>query len=52
MNKLITLSAAVAIALVAAGLAHANEEAPLARAEVVAERDAVRASGEMLALLG
>lgn len=52
MNKLITSSAAVAIALVAAGLARANEEAPLARAEVIAERDAARASGELLALVG
>jgi hypothetical protein len=52
MNKFTTLSAALAIALVAAGLAQASEEAPRARAEVLAEREAARTSGELVALIG
>lgn len=53
MNKLTILSAALATTLAGIGLAHADEEeTPRSRAEVIAELDAARTSGELEALLG
>lgn len=52
MNKLTILTAAAALSCTAIGLAHADEETPRSRAEVIAELDAARSSGEQQALLG
>lgn len=52
MSKLTILTAAVALSGSAIGLAHADEETPRTRAEVIAELDAARSSGEQHALLG
>jgi hypothetical protein len=51
MSKFTILSAAAAITLAGIGLAHADEEAPRSRAEVIAELDAARSSGELDALV-
>jgi hypothetical protein len=52
MSKLTALTAAVALTCAAIGLARADEETPRSRAEVIAELDAARSSGEQDALLG
>lgn len=52
MNKLTILTAAAALSCTAIGLAHADEETPRSRAEVIAELDAARSSGEQDAMLG
>jgi hypothetical protein len=52
MSKLTILTAAAALSCSAIGLAHADEETPRSRAEVIAELDAARSSGEQDALLG
>ena len=51
MSKFTILSAAAAITLAGIGLAHADEETPRSRAEVTAELDAARSSGELDALV-
>ncbi len=51
MSKFTILSAAAALTLAGIGLAHADEETPRSRAEVIAERDAARSSGELDALV-
>ena len=51
MRKFTILSAAAAITLAGIGLAHADEETPRSRAEVIAELDAARTSGELDALV-
>lgn len=52
MSKLTILTAAAALSCAAIGLAHADEETPRSRAEVIAELDAARSSGQQPALLG
>ncbi len=52
MSKLTILTVAAALTCAAIGLAHADEETPRTRAEVIAELDAARSSGEQDALLG
>jgi len=50
MSKFTSLSAAVAIACVSAGLARADDSTPITRAQVIAEVHAARASGELYAM--
>lgn len=53
MSKFIIALAAAVIGAAASGLARAQEEdAPRSRAEVIAELDAARASGELAAMVG
>jgi len=50
MSKFTSLAAAVAMACVGAGLARADDSAPITRAQVIAELHAARASGELYAM--
>jgi hypothetical protein len=50
MSKITFLSTVVAIACVGAGLARADDGAPITRAQVIAEVHAARASGELYAM--
>lgn len=51
MNKRFTLATVAAIAVVSSGLARADD-APITRAQVIADLNAARASGELAAMAG
>ncbi len=50
MNTFAKLSALVLVSAMLSGLASAQDEAPLSRAQVMAELNAARASGELDAI--